>query len=155
MKPIRRLCLLSVLWLAGAPFAAWAAGSDGAAPVTATQAAAPATADSAQEPAPKRAYMLIEARITDMARFGRYTQAIIPIVQRHGGRYIVMRGARETLEGDYGDTRVVVSEWPSLDAARAFWNDPEYREAVKLREGTGEFRILLMEGVDPAPAVAP
>lgn len=99
--------------------------------------------------------MLIEARIHDMARFGRYTQAIIPIVQRHGGRYIVMRGARETLEGDFGDLRVVISEWPTLEAARAFWNDPEYREAVRLREGTGEFRILLMEGVDPSPAAAP
>jgi HAE1 family hydrophobic/amphiphilic exporter-1 len=86
---------------------------------------------------------------TDMDRFRQYTVAIIPIVQRFGGRYVVMRGAREDLEGDWGATRIVISEWPSMDAARAFWNSPEYRQAVKLREGTGTFRVTLLETAPP------
>lgn len=115
----------------------------------ATRAAEPPPTDAAPEPPPRPALMLIEADITDMDRFREYTVAIIPIVQRFGGRYVVMRGAREDLEGDWGDTRIVISEWPSMDAARAFWNSPEYRRAVKLREGTGTFRVTLLETAPP------
>lgn len=112
-------------------------------------------APEATTPAPP-ALMLIEAEITDMTRFRSYTQAIIPIVQKFGGRYLVMRGAREDVEGDWGATRIVVSEWPNMDRARAFWNSPEYREAVKLRAGTGTFRVTLLETMpSTAPAATP
>jgi uncharacterized protein (DUF1330 family) len=93
--------------------------------------------------------MLIEADITDMDRFREYTLAIVPIVQRFGGRYVVMRGARADLEGDWGQTRIVISEWPSMAVAQAFWDSPEYREAAKLREGTGTFRVTLLETAPP------
>jgi uncharacterized protein (DUF1330 family) len=95
------------------------------------------------------ALMLIEADITDMDRFREYTLAIVPIVQRFGGRYVVMRGARADLEGDWGQTRIVISEWPSMAVAQAFWDSPEYREAAKLREGTGTFRVTLLETAPP------
>ena len=120
----------------------------GALPSAADQIPPEAAPES--EPGPP-ALMLIEADITDMERFREYTLAIIPIVQRFGGRYVVMRGARADLEGDWGQTRIVISEWPSMAVARAFWDSPEYREAVKLREGTGTFRITLLETA-PQPA---
>lgn len=106
----------------------------------ATPPAAPAT-----DAAPRPALMLIEADIHDMDGFRAYTQAIIPIVQRFGGTYVVMRGERQDLEGDWGTTRVVISRWPSMDAARAFWFSPEYQQAIKLRQGTGTFRVTLLE----------
>lgn len=116
---------------------------------SATRAAEPPPTASAPEPPARPALMLIEADITDMDRFRAYTVAIVPIVQRFGGRYVVMRGAREDLEGDWGATRIVVSEWPSMQAAQDFWNSPEYRQAVKLREGTGTFRVTLLETLPP------
>lgn len=97
------------------------------------------------EATPRPALMLIEADIHDMDGFRAYTQAIIPIVQRFGGTYVVMRGERQDLEGDWGTTRVVISRWPSMDAARAFWFSPEYQQAIKLRAGTGRFRVTLLE----------
>lgn len=97
------------------------------------------------EATPRPALMLIEADIHDMDGFRAYTQAIIPIVQRFGGTYVVMRGERQDLEGDWGTTRVVISRWPSMDAARAFWFSPEYQQAIKLRADTGTFRVTLLE----------
>ncbi len=123
----------------------------------AARAAEPPPSNAAPASPPRPALMLIEADITDMDRFREYTIAIIPIVQRYGGRYVVMRGAREDLEGDWGTTRIVISEWPSMQAAQDFWNSPEYRQAVKLREGTGTFRVTLLETAPPpdAPVKAP
>ena len=108
------------------------------------QPATPPPAPAA-DAAPRPALMLIEADIHDMDGFRAYTQAIIPIVQRFGGSYVVMRGQRQDLEGDWGTTRVVISRWPSMEAARAFWFSPEYQEAIKLRQGTGTFRVTLLE----------
>lgn len=116
----------------------------GIAPVASRAAEPPPTEAAAEAPA-RPALMLVEADITDMERFREYTIAIVPIVQRFGGRYVVMRGAREDLEGDWGTTRIVISEWPSMQAAKDFWNSPEYQAAIKLREGTGTFRVTLLE----------
>lgn len=130
--------ILAVACIASLVLVAWASHADQPPPQPA-EAARPVS----------KALMLIEADITDMERFREYTLAIIPIVQRFGGRYVVMRGARADLEGDWGQTRIVVSEWPSMQVAQDFWNSPEYREAVKLREGTGTFRVTLLETTSP------
>lgn len=117
-----------------------------------TRAAEPPPTEAAAEAPARPALMLVEAEITDMERFREYTVAIVPIVQRFGGRYVVMRGAREDLEGDWGATRIVISEWPSMQAAQDFWNSPEYQAAIKLREGTGTFRVTLLETLPPPAA---
>ena len=39
----------------------------------------------------------------------------------------------------------VVSEWPSMDAARAFWNSDAYIELKKLREGAADVSVYLCE----------
>ena len=41
---------------------------------------------------------------------------------------------------------MVISEWPDLDAARAFYDSPEYREVAKLREGICDAQVLIVEG---------
>jgi uncharacterized protein (DUF1330 family) len=93
--------------------------------------------------------MIIEARITDPVRFRAYAEANPPLVERYGGRYVAMRGLVEALEGALGDSRIVMSEWPDLDAARRYWRSPEYAAIRPLREGCGEFRVLLVEGLAP------
>jgi len=93
------------------------------------------------------AYLIIEARITDPQRFGEYARQTPAVVAHYGGRYVVMRGEQESLEGDHGDTRTVVSLWPDRAAALAFWHSPEYAALKLLREGAGQFRVQLADGV--------
>ena len=50
------------------------------------------------------------------------------------------------LEGDFGDgASMVISEWPDKETVHRFWNSPEYREAVKLREDIADCQVLLIE----------
>lgn len=93
------------------------------------------------------AYMLIEARITDPARFRAYAEANPPLVARYGGRYLAMRGETVALEGELGAAKIVISEWPDMDAARRYWHSPDYAALRVLREGCGEFRVLLVDGL--------
>ncbi len=92
-------------------------------------------------------FMIIQARVSAPARFAQYTAVVPALVARFGGRYRVLGGATTVLEGQWPEVKTVVSEWPDRDAAMAFWNSPEYREATRLREGSGEFTVVLVDGL--------
>jgi uncharacterized protein (DUF1330 family) len=68
-----------------------------------------------------------------------------------GGRFIVRGGAHETLEGLWQPNRLVVIEFPSYAAARAFYDSEKYREARARRAGATEFfNMVVVDGVAPA-----
>lgn len=92
------------------------------------------------------AYLVVEAVITDREKFAAYARRVPELVAGFGGEYLVLGGASEALEGDWGETRLVVHRWPDMAGARRFWNSSEYAEVRKLREGAGEFRVMLLEG---------
>jgi uncharacterized protein (DUF1330 family) len=93
------------------------------------------------------AYMIVTARIADREAFvSGYGAAAARLVESFGGRYVLRGPGAQLLEGTFGDgASMVISEWPSREAALAFWNSPEYAEAKKLREGVAEVQVLLIE----------
>ena len=94
------------------------------------------------------AYLLVEAVITDRKKFATYARRVPGAVARAGGEYLVLGGEAEALEGDWGEKRLVVHRWPDMDTARRFWHSDEYRRLKKLREGTGRFRVMLVDGYE-------
>jgi uncharacterized protein (DUF1330 family) len=71
-------------------------------------------------------------------------------VERFGGRYVLMGSAAEVLEGAWTDGGgAVISEWPDRAAALSFWHSPEYAAAKRLREGTGQFQVVLIDSPGP------
>lgn len=94
------------------------------------------------------AYIVVEAVITDPKKFVGYAQVVPPLLEKFGGKYIAIKTETEALEGDWGNTKLVLHEWPSMDTARRFWNSDEYQQAKTLREGAGTFRVMLIDGVN-------
>ena len=91
------------------------------------------------------AFMIIKANITDPEQFLEYAKLAPALIARYGGRYRCMRGEVEQLEGNPDNRKIVVSEWPSMDAAREFWNSDDYEELKKVREGAAEIDVHLVE----------
>ena len=93
------------------------------------------------------AYMIILARIDDREKFlAGYAAEAGALVERCGGKYVLRGPGALCLEGSVGDGRsVVISEWPDIDTARAFWDSPEYQEIKKLREGICDVEVVLVE----------
>ena len=97
-----------------------------------------------------KAYMIVFAHITDPEAFKQYSAYTTQLVSQFGGRYVTIGRQATLLEGAFGDTMsIVISEWPSRDAAELFWNSSEYQEAKKLREGTGSFNVTLVDDLLP------
>lgn len=99
-----------------------------------------------------KAYMIITAKLSNREQFlNTYSKVVPGLVDKFGGRYLLLSPGATTLEGDWGDgVSMAVSEWPDREAALAFWNSPEYEEAKKLRAGLGEFQVMLIEADDLA-----
>jgi uncharacterized protein (DUF1330 family) len=93
--------------------------------------------------------MLIIAEISDRAQFMKYAKAAADLVEECGGRYLVRGQDAHQLEGDWPDAeKLVISRWPSMDAALAFWNSPQYAKIKQLRAGHADVRVQLFEGCD-------
>lgn len=94
-----------------------------------------------------RAYMVIRAVIHDRDRFiSGYGTEVAKLVERFGGKYLVRTPQVTALEGITDQhNSVVISEWPSLEAAQRFWRSEEYQEVKKLREGIADCYVLLFE----------
>jgi uncharacterized protein (DUF1330 family) len=95
-----------------------------------------------------KAYLICDIEVTDPVAYGEYRKLAGPALEKHGGRYLVRGGATEVLEGDRQPGRVVVAEFPSVEAARAWYDSPEYLEARRVREGASRGSFVLVEGAD-------
>ena len=98
------------------------------------------------------AYMIVIAAIRDRDAFvSGYGAAAAALIPRFGGEYLLRGPGAELLEGEQGEgASIVISRWPDRDAARRFWNSPEYAEVRKLRQGLAEVQVLLIEGPEIA-----
>jgi uncharacterized protein (DUF1330 family) len=93
------------------------------------------------------AYMVVQINVTDPEKFARYREAVPRVVASSGGRYIVRGGTVEVLEGTHDGRRLVLFEFPSMEAIRAFWHSREYAEVKKLRENAADIDVWAVPGV--------
>jgi uncharacterized protein (DUF1330 family) len=94
-----------------------------------------------------KAHVIVDMQITDPQRYESYRRLAGPAVEAAGGRYLARGGATEVLEGDRVPNRVVILEFPDLDAARAWYDSPQYVEARGAREGAATGSFIAVEGV--------
>lgn len=101
------------------------------------------------------AYVLVDVDVTDPATYMEYRARAAPTVMAAGGRYVVRGGNVETLEGDWGLHRTVLLEFPSVAAAKAWYDSPEYQKVLPIRLRSSRSRLAILEGLDPAKPLPP
>lgn len=94
-----------------------------------------------------KGYWVAMADISDPVGYEAYKLANAVPFARHGARFLVRGGPSTTVEGQTR-ARVVVIEFPTMEAARACWDDPDYVAARALREGISVADLVIVEGYD-------
>lgn len=89
-------------------------------------------------------YLIANIEVSDPAKFEEYRQKVVPVIEKFGGRYLVRGGDIRRLEGNF--ERLVVLEFPSLDAAQRFYDSPDYQPILKLRLASARSDLVLAEG---------
>jgi len=97
------------------------------------------------------AYVISEVEPRDAVLFERYRALAPAIIARYGGRYIVRGGEADVVEGGPPAKTIVIVEFHTMARAREWYRSPEYAEALKLRAGALDRRLMFVEGVSPTP----
>ena len=102
------------------------------------------------------AYVVAQMTVHDPDALREYARLAPPFVQKYGGRYLTRGGPLTCLEGTHSDARTVVSVWPSVEHAKAFFADPGYREVAALREAASTMELLFVQdGIEYTDAPEP
>jgi uncharacterized protein (DUF1330 family) len=93
------------------------------------------------------AYVVVDISQTDPERAARYRELSGPSVDRHGGRFLARGGRLTVLEGKWEPDRLVIIEFPSSNAAQAWFDSDDYGQARAVREGAGTWQMVVVDGV--------
>lgn len=88
-----------------------------------------------------------EGPVRDAAALARYSE----MNRASAGKFTALKplaiyGATETWEGAAPDG-VLLLEFPTVEAARAWYNSPEYQAAIPFRQRAADYRILMVQGL--------
>ena len=92
------------------------------------------------------AYIVATVSIKDPQTYKKYTAKTPALIAKHGGKFIARGGDVETLEGETFKDRMVIIEFPTKQALQDFYNDPDYQQAIQIRQSASQGRVLAVEG---------
>ena len=94
-------------------------------------------------------YAVAEIDVTDRSWVLEYARNVTGLVEAHGGRYLARTSKIEKLEGERGIPQLfLIIEWPSRDAAVAFYESEEYRPYRERRLKGARNEFVLVAGED-------
>ncbi len=94
------------------------------------------------------AYFIAQIQIDEPEEYQSYLDGFMPIFDRHGGRLLTVSSKPiEIVEGSWAYDGVVLMEFPSLEAARAWKDDPDYARLASIRQRTARTNLILVDGI--------
>ena len=90
---------------------------------------------------------IANAEVHDPETYKGYAEVASRVIPAHGGVFIARGGEYRQLEGE-GRSRNVVIRFPTMEAAVACYEDPEYQAAVEIAKRSAERSIVLVEVTD-------
>jgi uncharacterized protein (DUF1330 family) len=94
------------------------------------------------------AYVIVETDIQDAEQYERYREAAPDAVHAGGGHYVVRGGELVVLEGEWNPSRLVMLEFPDLEAAKRWYDSEGYQEVKRLRAGAATMHMVAVQGLD-------
>ncbi len=88
------------------------------------------------------ALFIIQATVSrdpaERERYREYQAQVQPLIAAHGGRLRATGGKLEVLEGTHDGRRLVVFEFPSMEALHRFWYSSQYAALKALRANAAQ-----------------
>ena len=92
------------------------------------------------------AYIIIHNTVIDLEAMQSYIPKAIETFGPHGVEFKVMEENSTVLEGDCDHPRTILLKFESREKAQAWYNSPEYQDALPIRLGaTKGFAVLVDE----------
>ena len=92
-------------------------------------------------------YIIAHVQVTNPTQYEEYKKWSTLAMQAHNAEVCVRGGQVQVLEGDWAPERVVILKFPTFAAAKAFYETPEYLQALEARAGAAIMRMIAVEGL--------
>jgi uncharacterized protein (DUF1330 family) len=93
------------------------------------------------------AYVIGDVEITDRAGFQEYRNRVGATVEQYGGKFVVRGGKVDAKEGDWQPRHLLIMlEFPTLEQAERWYNSPEYKPLIAIREKAARTDLFIVEG---------
>lgn len=93
------------------------------------------------------AYVIFDVDIRDPARYKDFMDGVKPALDQAGARYLVRGGAHKVYEGEWEPRRIVLLEFPSVEAWEEFYNGATYRGLKDIRDACSSARLVSVVGL--------
>ncbi len=104
------------------------------------------------ETAGRKGYAFVEIEIFDAAAFkADYVPRAVAAVGCFGGRFLHSGKDAVAKTGELAGKRIVLIEFPDFDRALAFYDSPEYREAIAYRDAAATVHRYYLMPADRQP----
>ena len=85
-------------------------------------------------------------RMRDREEYERYREKARPAAAGHKLKPLALYGKHEVLEGPAIEGAVVL-EFPTVEAAKVYYDSPAYQDAVRHRCLGADYRVFIVAGV--------
>ncbi len=82
----------------------------------------------------------------DQRELATYSKDVPATLAGHEAKVLALYGSHEDLEGSPTEGTVIL-EFPSIEAAKAWYDSPSYREVREHRFKGASYRVILVKGV--------
>ena len=90
--------------------------------------------------------VFLREKMRDREEYERYREKSRPVNASHPLKPLALYGEYEVLEGPAIEGAVIL-EFPTVEAAKAYYNSPAYQEAAKHRFLAADYRAFIVEGI--------
>ena len=91
-------------------------------------------------------YLIARIEVTDPEKYKEYVARTPKSIADAGGKFVVRGGKTLTMEGDDETRRIVVLEFETPEAAKAWYHSADYEEIRKLRFASAKSEIVIVDG---------
>ena len=93
-----------------------------------------------------KGYVVANVDVKDWDAYEAYRSRTAEVIAQYGGRFLVRGGPVEVIEGEPGIARLIILEFPSVEAAHRFYDSPEYQAILPDRLNNADSTLVVVEG---------
>ena len=96
-------------------------------------------------------YMIVNLIVTDKEKYNQYEKGFFALLKKHNGTFVTYDDKPETLECKSPRSgRMIIFSFPSEEAGKAWFADPEYQALSEHRRaGTTMEFLTMVHGLPP------
>ena len=97
-----------------------------------------------------KALCIVYVNIDDWDAYDQYRSQVMTTLEPFGARFLVRGGAFTTVEGEMPFERIVVLEFPSREAAEAWYRSDAYQAVLPIRLAATTCQFVIVDAADTA-----